>query len=111
MMQINIKKSKSMLNEFIETLKPGANIQVLITPDQLNDFAQKVATATATRIMANAIFDEKPISEKKACENLGKSRQSLAKYRKSGKLRYHTIGREIYYLQSEINEDLKNFRG
>lgn len=100
-----------MFNEFIEKLKPGANIQVIMTPDQLNDFAQKIATNTADRIIANLQFDEKPISEKQACEKLGKSRQSMAKYRKTGKLRYHTIGREIYYLQSEINEDMKSFRG
>jgi len=100
-----------MLDEFIESVKSGANIEIKFSPDQFIDIAQKIANYTAARILENVHFDEKPISEKQACNILSKSRQSLAKYRKSGKLRYHTIGREIYYLQSEINEDMKNFRG
>ncbi len=96
--------------ELFEQIKPGANIQVIMTPEMLTEFAQRIATDTATHILSNVKPDEKPISERLACEILGKSRQSLAKYRKSGKLRYHTIGREIYYLQSEINQDMKNFR-
>jgi hypothetical protein len=97
-----------MTQEILEQLlKNGQQFPIMMTPEALSGFAAKIANDTAQMILSNVKFDEKPIPEKEACKILNKSRQSLIKYRKSGRLRYHRIGREIYYLQSEINEDLK----
>jgi response regulator of citrate/malate metabolism len=93
--------------KFLNTEK-GANIQI-ITPEVLSDFANELVESTARRIIAELNTPDKPLTEKQVCQQIGKTRQTLAKYRKDGRLRYHRIGREIYYFPSELKQDIKNF--
>lgn len=98
------------VEEMVKKAAEGASVQqLIITPGLLSDFADNVATRTATNVIADLEIDKKPISEKEACEMYGKTRQTFSSYRKKGKIRYHRMGREIYYIQSELLEDLANF--
>jgi len=45
---------------------------------------------------------EKPISQPEAVIFLGKSRQTLIKWRKKGIIKGHTLGGRIFYLKSEL---------
>ena len=95
------------LNELIQ----GAthHIKIEVTGEMLQAFANDIAETTAKRIIAALNSPDEPLSEKEVCKQLGKSRQSLSKYRKEGKLRYHRIGREIYYFPSQLKQDMQNF--
>ncbi|WP_297093974.1 helix-turn-helix domain-containing protein [uncultured Draconibacterium sp.] len=99
------------LEELVKKNTPGvgANVQLFVTPESLNDFARSVAAMTATEMIQGLKINEKPLSEKEACEKYNKTRQSFSKYRKQGKIRYHRLGREILYYDSELREDLANF--
>jgi hypothetical protein len=85
-----------------------ANIQI-ITPEVLSDFANELVESTARRIIAELKTPDKPLTEKQVCQEMGKTRQTLSKYLREGKLRYHRIGREIYYFPSELKQDIQNF--
>ncbi|KJF44068.1 MerR family transcriptional regulator [Draconibacterium sediminis] len=99
------------LEELVKKNTPGvgANVQLFVTPESLNDFAQSVATMTAKEIIVGLKINEKPLSEKEASKRYNKSRVSFSKYRKQGKIRHHRLGREIIYYDSELREDLANF--
>jgi len=45
---------------------------------------------------------EKPICQKEAIKFLGKSRQTLNKWRKRGVIKSHILGGRVYYLKSEL---------
>lgn len=45
---------------------------------------------------------EQPISQPEATRFLGKSRQTLIKWRKQGIIKGHTLGGRVYYLRSEL---------
>lgn len=50
---------------------------------------------------------ERPISQLEAIEFLGKSRQTLAAWRKKGVITGHTLGGRVYFLKSELLAALK----
>ena len=50
---------------------------------------------------------ERPISQLEAIEFLGKSRQTLAAWRKKGVITAHQLGGRIYYLKSELIANMK----
>ena len=78
-----------------------------IGEDELERFAINIAETTAKRIIEGINRPNNPLPEKEVCTMLGKSRQTLAKYRKDRKLRYNRIGREIYYMPDQLQEDIK----
>jgi len=45
---------------------------------------------------------EQPISQPEAIKFLGKSRQTLIKWRKKGVIKGHVLGGRVYYLKSEL---------
>jgi hypothetical protein len=51
---------------------------------------------------------EKPISQAEAVIYLGKSRQTLIKWRKKGIIQAYRLGGRIYYLPSQLLLALKN---
>ena len=51
---------------------------------------------------------ERPICQKDAIKFLGKSRQTLNKWRKRGIIKSHILGGRVYYLKSELLATLNN---
>ena len=100
------------LTKFINS-EAGANVQIAAISKAFSNFANALAEltaeSTARRIVAELNTADNPLSEREVCKQIGKTRQTLAKYRRDGKLRYHRIGREIYYFPSELKQDIKNF--
>ena len=95
------------LSELLEN--PIHNFRIEVGGEALQAFALSIAETTARRIIAEINVPDKPLPEKEVCKQLNKTRQTMAKYRKQGKVRYNRIGREIYYLPSQFSEDIKNF--
>ena len=95
------------LTELLEN--PVHNLRIELNGEHLKDFAVQIAERTASRIIKEIQIPDDPLSEKQVCEKYGKTRQTLSKYRKQGKLRYHRIGREIYYFPKELKEDMGSF--
>lgn len=94
----------------IELLEnPVNNLRIEVNGEALKEFAQVVSETTANRIIKEIQTPDEPLSEKEVCKKYGKTRQTLSKYRKLGKLRYHRIGREIYYFEKQLREDFSNF--
>lgn len=85
------------------------NVEFKVSDEAFSNFANQLAEATARRVLAEMNTPDNPLSEKEVCKLIGKTRQTLAKYRKEGKLRYHRIGREIYYFPKELKQDIQNF--
>jgi predicted DNA-binding transcriptional regulator AlpA len=50
---------------------------------------------------------EKPVTAPHVCKMIGISRPALHKYSKAGVFRAHKIGSKVFYLESEVMEDLK----
>ena len=96
------------LTKFINS-ESEANVQIVTSPEALSNFANELVETTARRIIAELNTPDNPLTEKEVCKQVGKTRQTLAKYRRSGKLRYHRIGREIYYFPKELKQDIQNF--
>jgi response regulator of citrate/malate metabolism len=96
------------LTKFINS-EDGANVQIVATSEVFSNFANELAESTARRVIAEMNTPDNPLSEKEVCKQIGKTRQTLAKYRREGKLRYHRIGREIYYFPSQLRIDIQNF--
>lgn len=88
---------------------PVSNLRIEVNGEALKEFANVVSENTATRIIKEIQTPNNPVSEKEVCQMYGKTRQTLSKYRKLGKLRYHRIGREIYYFEKELREDFAKF--
>lgn len=98
------------MNELAELITAhSGKVSISLTAESLLDIIKNTSNETAALMMDKLKPHERPLSEKVVCEQLGKTRQTIAKYRKEGKLRYHRIGREIYYYPSELKEDIKNF--
>lgn len=77
---------------------------IIVGRDDLIEFAKTWATVLQTDhskpIEKPEI--EKPISQPEAILFLGKSRQTLIKWRKMGIIKAHSLGGRIYYLPSEL---------
>ena len=95
------------ITELLEN--PVHNLRFELNGEHLKEFAVQIAEHTANRIIKEIQSPDDPLSEKEVCKQIGKTRQTLAKWRKEGKLRYHRIGREIYYYPSELKLDMVNF--
>jgi len=54
--------------------------------------------------------DDKPLTTAEAEAYLGKSRQTLTKWRKAGIIKARTLGGRCYYLKSELIAALKGGR-
>ena len=50
---------------------------------------------------------EKPLSQPEACKFLGKSRQTLIKWRKKGIIKSYRLNGRVYFKPSELLEALK----
>ncbi|QGY44155.1 hypothetical protein GM418_10935 [Maribellus comscasis] len=95
--------------ELVKTAPVGTSLQITVTPEVLRNFGEDIAEKTAKKLIQDLDIGKQPISEKEACKLYKKSRQSMSSYRKLGKVRYHRMGREIYYFPSELAEDMQNF--
>lgn len=93
-----------------KTLLGTENALIVARRDDLITFA----LTYADRVLAGqnkAIAkqeSEKPISQPEAVIFLGKSRQTLIKWRKKGVIKGHTLGGRVYYLKSELLSALSN---
>jgi hypothetical protein len=80
------------------------NALLIVRRNDLIEFA----TTYAERILAGQIKTpakleaEKPISQSEAIVFLGKSRQTLIKWRKKGIIKGYCLGGRIYYKPSEL---------
>lgn len=85
-------------------LQGSENALIIIRRNDLIDFA----TTYADRILARQtkaptkLETEKPISQQEAVAFLGKSRQTLIKWRKKGIIKGYCLGGRIYYKPSEL---------
>ncbi len=50
---------------------------------------------------------EKPVSSDYICKTIGISRPALYKLSQAGVFRAHKLGSRVFYLESEVMEDLK----
>ncbi len=94
--------------EITEILQGTQNVQFVVTRNDLIEFAETYAkTILAGQPISQPPEAEQPISQPAAIEFLGKSRQTLIKWRKKGIITGHTLGGRVYYLKSELLEALK----
>jgi hypothetical protein len=90
--------------EINKILQSNENALLIIRRDDLIEFA----TTYADRVLAGQTKlppkqeAEKPISQPEAVAFLGKSRQTLIKWRKKGIIIGYVLGGRIYYKPSEL---------
>jgi hypothetical protein len=90
--------------EVNEILQGTGNSLIIVRRDDLIEFA----AVCANRIIAaqpkttTKQETEQPISQPEAIVFLGKSRQTLIKWRKKGVITGHVLGGRVYYLKSEL---------
>ncbi|GEO04471.1 hypothetical protein AAE02nite_21350 [Adhaeribacter aerolatus] len=53
---------------------------------------------------------EKPITIDRVCELLGKSKVTVHKWKREGRLPYHRISNKVYFYESEVLAALKPIR-
>jgi len=80
------------------------NIQLIIWRDDLIEFANSYASRLIEKIPKGTSIEEseRPLSQPEAIKFLGKSRQTLIKWRKKGFIKGHTLGGRVYYFKSEL---------
>lgn len=90
--------------EINRVLQGSENALYIIRRNDLIEFATIYADCVlAGQNKATAQVDsEKPISQQEAVTFLGKSRQTLIKWRKKGVIKGHTLGGRVYFLKSEL---------
>lgn len=96
--------------DFTNLIDTGTKVQIAITPENLKKLAAEISISTSKEILKQIGKKETPIPESEACKIFRKTRQTFSSYRKNGKIRYHQFGREIYYFESELKEDMANFK-
>jgi hypothetical protein len=90
--------------EISEIINSKERTLFLVSPAELSEFAESVAI----KILSGQIKQvqeprtERPVSQKEAIQFLGKSRQTLSKWRKEGRITGHKLGGRIYFLKSEL---------
>lgn len=93
----------------LDELTKTAPALILLSSDQLEDFAAvcvaRALNATPTKPVEPEI--EKPISQPEAVAFLGKSRQTLIKWRKAGVITAYTLGGRVYYKKSDLLKALQ----
>lgn len=77
---------------------------LLVRPEDLNEFAIKVADKILAEKsnLLKKIEPEKPLSQEEAVKFLGKSRQTLVAWRKKGVISAYRLGGRVYYKPSEL---------
>jgi hypothetical protein len=85
-----------------------SNIQLVITTQDLQNFAMTLLSGISiSEAPALSNEPEQPISQEEAMRYLGKSRQTLASWRRKGFITAHVLGGRIYFLKSELLSALK----
>lgn len=70
-----------------------------------NLYAERILIEKATP--ASQPEAEKPMTQPEAIQFLGKSRQTLIKWRRNGTIKGHSLGGRVYYLKSELLAAIK----
>jgi hypothetical protein len=98
--------------EINRVLQGSENALFIIGRDDLIEFANTYANRVlAGQNKAPEKEDsEKPISQQEAVAFLGKTRQTLIKWRKKGVIKGHTLGGRVYFLKSELLAELNKER-
>lgn len=94
--------------EINRVLQGNENALYIIGRKDLIEFATTYADqilAGQTKVSAKQEA-ERPISQPEAIVFLGKSRQTLIKWRKKGIIKSHILGGRVYFLKSELLEAL-----
>jgi len=90
--------------EINEILQGNTNALIIVRRDDLIEFATTFANsinASQPKLPIKQVA-EQPISQVEAVEFLGKSRQTLIKWRKKGIINGYRLGGRIYYKPSEL---------
>ena len=90
--------------EIKEVLNGPENALFVVRRDDLIEFASTYANKILEgQPKPNSKQEtEQPISQPEAIKFLGKSRQTLIKWRKKGVIKAHSLGGRVYYLRSEL---------
>ncbi len=80
---------------------------IIVSAEDLREFATLLLKAQTQPQPPKTPEPEKPISQTEAVHFLGRSRQTLVKWRKKGAIKSYRIGGRIYYKRSELLEALK----
>lgn len=83
--------------------EPGDTI-LIVRKNDLIEFATSFADQILLRLASISPKHEieQPISQSDAIIYLGKSRQTLIKWRRKGVIEGHTLGGRVFYLKSEL---------
>ena len=90
--------------EINELLHGTGNALIIVRRDDLIEFATTYANCIQASQPKPSVkqLTEQPISQQEAVNFLGKSRQTLIKWRKKGIIRGYRLGGRIYYKPSEL---------
>jgi len=86
------------------------NSLIILRSGDLQKFADHLANQILSGQPIPAIIKnepEKPLTQAEAVKFLGKSRQTLIKWRKAGIIRSYRLGGRLYFKSSELLEALK----
>jgi len=94
----------------IDQMLSNENALLIIRASDLQEFAdhitKKVLSGQPVPVAINN-EPEKPMSQNEAVQFLGKSRQTLIKWRKRGIIKSYRLGGRVYFKPSELLEALK----
>ncbi len=94
----------------VAELLQNQNSLVIVRSGDLQEFANQIARQVLSGQPApivTKIEPEKPLSQAEAVKFLGKSRQTLIKWRKKGIIQSYRLGGRVYFKPSELLEALK----
>lgn len=79
-------------------------VLLIIRRNDLLEFANRHAERILTKetVPTSHLEAEKPMSQPETIKFLGKSRQTLIKWRKNGIIKGYSLGGRVYYLKSEL---------
>jgi ACT domain-containing protein len=86
----------------------ASNMRFEITGEQIMYLIEKAVKEITKRLKRTK--EKKLLSEDDACKFLGLTRQTLHAYRKAGKITYHVLGSRIYYLESELIDEMSTIK-
>ncbi|MGV3504653.1 MAG: helix-turn-helix domain-containing protein [Adhaeribacter sp.] len=84
--------------------------QILISipiDDLLGLIEQRVKAALFNFQPSPPVERENPITIDRVCQMLGKSKVTIHKWKREGRLKYHRISNKIYFYESEVLAALK----
>lgn len=94
----------------VKTLLSGPeNFLLIVSRDDLIEFALTFSKCHQEKKQIVSSFPENeiPITQSEAVEFLGKSRQTIVRWRKMGIIKGYLLGGRIYFFKSELLEALK----